>query len=219
MMVRTGSPANASLVFPQARKSSVFKLPLDGGAMRSAVSGLRLRIGIAGERGLRIQWIVFARSASRTCIRTRGGNSFFRFASFRFASPTSATMILRIPACPRTSTCGRRSGDRTNRIARSMVARWSTASPAPASPRKKTRLLVRKRCQPPARIGRNLFTEAPYAKQMGTKKSRNFMSLDVQNGSKLGRLSTGLFTSLLTAVQRNTGRNFWPMEPRARSPE
>jgi hypothetical protein len=39
MILRTGSPAVAILVFPQARRSSEVKLPLDGAAMRSAVSG------------------------------------------------------------------------------------------------------------------------------------------------------------------------------------
>jgi len=46
MIVRTGSPAIASLVLPQARKSSVFKLPRDGDAMRSAVSGFGCASGL-----------------------------------------------------------------------------------------------------------------------------------------------------------------------------
>src|SRR6185312_10034160 len=93
-----------------------------------------------------------------------GGDSFLRLEP-----PAIATMTSRIPACLRTSTCGRRSADKTNTLAHSMAVRRDIASLAPASPSPTTQSLEHKRCQPPERSAEIFSQKHPTQNQREQK--------------------------------------------------
>ncbi len=139
-IVKTGSADHRRFAVSPCAQIIRVKVPLGVGAgLRSTISGFCFRLQWHRDRPKSKPAHSADCTGSLGAHLALGGDS----GLCAFEPPASATMILKASACLRTSTSGRRSGDRTNTSAHSTADLRCIASPAQALPKRTTQLLRR----------------------------------------------------------------------------